>query len=295
MTPTPSPVLSRVGQALSKRPIQWQRPECGLSATERWVVQFDDDSSVFVKAATDPATTDWLVNERHALELVGSRFGPNIIAWLEGDFPILVTEDMSAGYWPAGTGETHWRDGDMAAVIDTLDQLRAVQVDDRLNRLPEPPLVWNDLLLNPVLADSGLCTPQWLERYGADILAAEQSPVEAGTSLVHGDVRSDNLCLYPNGQVRFVDWSHAGIGHPYHDLVALLPTLRLEGGPRPSTILSDQVGLIVRSAGANISRALSDDSGPDWLRAVLLRLAAINLEWVSDILELAPPTGTDHA
>ncbi|MCO5216569.1 MAG: aminoglycoside phosphotransferase family protein [Thermomicrobiales bacterium] len=291
---TPS-VLLTLGTALGKRPVNWQRPECGLSATERWVVQFDDGTSVFVKAATDPATTDWLVNERHALELVGSRFGPDIIAWLEDDFPILITEDLSAGYWPAGTGETRWRDGDMAAVMDTLAQLRIVPGDDRLNRLPEPPLVWNDLLLNPVLADSGLCSSQWLARYGADILAAEQSPLGSATSLVHGDVRSDNLCLYPNGQVRFVDWSHAGIGHPYHDLVALLPTLRLEGGPRPSTILSDQVCLIVRSAGANITRALSDDCGPDWLRAVLLRLAAINLEWVSDILELAPPTGADHA
>ncbi|MCO5218804.1 MAG: aminoglycoside phosphotransferase family protein [Thermomicrobiales bacterium] len=288
-------VLLTVGTALEKRPVSWQRPECGLTAAERWVVQFDDGTSAFVKAATDANTTSWLVNERHVLELVGSRFAPTSVAWLEEDFPILVTEDMSAGYWPAGTGETHWRDGDIDAVIATLVQLRDVSVDGTLNRLPEPRTVWHDLLPNPALHQSGLCSSQWLEWYGADILAAEQLPIEAGTSLVHGDVRSDNLCLYPDGQVRFVDWSHAGLGHPYHDLVALLPTLRLEDGPRPSTILSDQIGLIVRSAGTTVTRTLNDDSGPDWLRAVLLRLAAINLEWVSDILDLASPTGADHA
>lgn len=294
MTDSTPPILITVGDALHKRLISWQRPECGLSGADRWIVQFDDGTSAFIKAATDQNTTDWLVNERNALEIARTQFAPNIIAWLEADFPILVMEDMSAGYWPAGTGEVHWRDGDMDAVIATLEQLRTVEVDGTPPQLPEPALIWNDLLSNPALVQSGLCSNHWIERYGPAILAAEQVPVEAGRSLVHGDVRSDNLCIYPGGHVRFGDWAQAGVGHPYHDLISLLPTLRLEGGPRPSTVLYDHVGLIVRFAGANISRALGDESGPDWLRAVLLRLAAIHLEWVSDILYLPPASEDDH-
>lgn len=289
------PVITSVGEALRKQPTGWQRPDCGLSGAERWVVEFSDGSSVFVKAATNEYTKNWLVNEHDALKVAGPRFAPKIIAWLEAEYPILVTEDMSAGYWPAGTGEVHWRPGDMQAVIATLEQLRAVAPVDGLPLVPHPPQVWDALLANPELARSGLCTPGWIELNGPEILAAEQVPIEPGRCLVHGDVRSDNLCIYPDGGVRFADWAQAGIGHPYHDLVTLLPTLRLEDGPRPSSVMSGHTGLIVRSAGATIARALGDENAPDWLRRVLLRLAAINLEWVTDILEIAPANEASQA
>lgn len=289
MASTTPEVLKLVGDRLKKRPVHWQRPECGLSATERWVVQFRDDTSVFLKAATDVETTGWLINEGKALTVAAPEFGPNIIDWIDEEFPILVMEDMSAGYWPAGTGEVHWREGDMAALIATLDRLRDVHPETGLTVVPEPPMVWGEILAHPNLVQSGLCTGQWIEKHSPVIEAAGHVAIEQGRSLVHGDVRSDNLCLYPQGNVRFGDWAHAGIGHPYHDLVTALPTLRLEGGPRPSSVYSDNIGLIVRQAGANILRSLDDETSPAWLQSVLRRFAEIYLEWVSDILELPPP------
>ncbi len=292
MVNTTPPVLNLVGQRLQRRPVHWERPECGLSATERWVVQFSDNTSAFVKAATDADTTAWLINEGKALTVAAPEFGPNIIDWIDEEFPTLVMEDMSAGYWPAGTGEVHWREGDIDAVIATLDRLRDVHPESGLPLVPEPPMVWDEIIAHPGLAKSGLCTSKWIENHGPAIEAAGQGVIEQGRSLVHGDVRSDNLCLYPQGQVRFGDWAHAGIGHPDHDLITALPTLRLEGGPRPSSVYSDKIGLIVRHAGTNILRSIQDETSPAWLQSVLRRYAAIYLEWVSDILELPPP-GTD--
>jgi hypothetical protein len=59
----------------------------------------------------------------------------------------------------------------------------------------------------------------------------------AGSTLVHGDVRSDNVLLRDDGVV-FVDWPHAGVGNPAFDLVAWAPSVVLEGGPAPETLLS---------------------------------------------------------
>jgi hypothetical protein len=59
----------------------------------------------------------------------------------------------------------------------------------------------------------------------------------AGSTLVHGDVRSDNVLLSDGGVV-FVDWPHAGVGSPAFDLVAWAPSVVLEGGPPPETLLS---------------------------------------------------------
>ena len=286
-------VLTRVGAALGKSAAAWQRPECGLTTAERWLVTFTDDTSAFVKAATDEQTAAWLRAERAALLVAGSRFGPQIVDWIDTEeFPILVTEDLSAGHWPAGTGTVHWRPGDMENVLHDLDLLKAVPGTGLL-RIPEVPAHWKALLATDALVRAGLCSPDWLSDNGQELITEDEAELrDEPRVLVHGDVRSDNLCVLPSGQTRFVDWSQAGAGHPLHDLITLLPTLRLEGGPRPSSLLTEPAVLIVRMAGAAIARALGDPHGPSWLQRVLHELALINFQWVCDILDLAPPDGS---
>ena len=59
----------------------------------------------------------------------------------------------------------------------------------------------------------------------------------AGPTLLHCDVRSDNL-LVTSGGVVFVDWPHACVGAPVFDLVAWAPSVALEGGPAPEELLA---------------------------------------------------------
>jgi hypothetical protein len=59
----------------------------------------------------------------------------------------------------------------------------------------------------------------------------------AGSTLLHCDVRSDNL-LVTNSGVVFVDWPHACVGAPVFDLVAWVPSVVLEGGPPPEELLA---------------------------------------------------------
>ncbi len=59
----------------------------------------------------------------------------------------------------------------------------------------------------------------------------------AGPTLLHCDVRSDNLLVTSEGVV-FVDWPHACVGAPVLDVVAWAPSVALEGGPPPEELLA---------------------------------------------------------
>jgi hypothetical protein len=92
-----------------------------------------------------------------------------------------------------------------------------------------------------------------------------------GQTLVHGDIRSDNILIGPSGPV-FVDWPHAAVGNPVFDLVAWAPSVVLEGGPPPEELL----------AAHRQSRA----ADPDVVSALL---AAVSGFFVSHSLRPPPP------
>ena len=58
----------------------------------------------------------------------------------------------------------------------------------------------------------------------------------AGTTLLHGDVRADNMLITGDGVV-FVDWPHACTGAPWFDVVAFAPSVAMQGGPDPEWVL----------------------------------------------------------
>ena len=51
----------------------------------------------------------------------------------------------------------------------------------------------------------------------------------AGDSLVHGDLRPDNMLITPAGQARFVDWNWVARGPGWCDFVGLLPLMAHHG------------------------------------------------------------------
>ncbi|MET9273285.1 phosphotransferase [Kribbella sp. NPDC003557] len=66
--------------------------------------------------------------------------------------------------------------------------------------------------------------PTPLERHQLSGSAVDaETTLELGAYLVHGDLRSDNVCILSNaGELRLVDCSHAGAGHELHDVGQLL-------------------------------------------------------------------------
>jgi aminoglycoside phosphotransferase (APT) family kinase protein len=64
----------------------------------------------------------------------------------------------------------------------------------------------------------------------------------AGDTLLHTDLRADNLLITGSGEVVLVDWPWACTGAAFFDVVLLLPSVGLGGGPDPVTVV-DRHGL----------------------------------------------------
>jgi aminoglycoside phosphotransferase (APT) family kinase protein len=88
----------------------------------------------------------------------------------------------------------------------------------------------------------------------------------SGETLVHADIRADNIIL-TDDHVVFVDWPHACIGAKWLDLFFLLPSVAMQGGPDPWDIFdehplatdaphTDVVTMIAALAGYFIQRSL---------------------------------------
>ena len=112
-----------------------------------------------------------------------------------------------------------------------------------------------------------------------------------GSTLVHGDVRSDNVLLR-DGSVVFVDWPHGAVGNPAFDVIAWAPSVVLEGGPPPEELLArhppsrwadpDAVTVLLAAvAGFFVSHSLGPSPpGLPTLRAFQAAQGEVALAWL---------------
>ena len=93
---------------------------------------------------------------------------------------------------------------------------------------------WRSLAADPALAAR---LDPW-SRANVDRLAALEADwaiAARGTTLLHGDLRADNILL-TDDRVLFVDWPQAALGAPWVDLLCMLPSVTLQGGPDPAEV-----------------------------------------------------------
>ncbi len=79
----------------------------------------------------------------------------------------------------------------------------------------------------------------WSRRHIDTLAAIEDTAVSAleGDTLAHADLRADNILLTPE-RVWFVDWPHACVGPAWLDVVALAPSVTMQGGPPPEEVIA---------------------------------------------------------
>jgi len=202
-----------------------------------------DGRRAFVKAANSSlneftpgmyrreiAVTAALPSSAPATTLLGS--------YDDGDWVALVLADVD-GRHPV----TPWEAAEVAAVLETLQWLAndltpvpaglvVPRTEDELrhefagfDRLAAEP--WHDL---PSLALDHLDELRALAIRGVDACHGE--------SLVHLDVRADNLLVRPDGSVVLVDWPWACRGAAWIDSIALLLNVGLYGGHDVDALMS---------------------------------------------------------
>jgi hypothetical protein len=226
-----------VAELLGARVVERRTVSGGYTPAERWVLELDDGRSVFVKAAVNDLTAVWLRKEHRVYNEVRAPFMAELLGWAEnGDRPMLILEDLSACDWPPP-----WTDDRVRAVLSTMTDVAATPppawlpvsslaeyVADGWARVAEDPA--------PLLA-TGLVEGSWLQRALPRLVEAAGRAVIFGDRLCHFDVRSDNLCFRRDGSVVLIDWNFAEVGNPRLDLAFWLPSLALETGPAPESVL----------------------------------------------------------
>ncbi len=206
-----------------------------------------DGRRVFVKAVCAQPNTEAPAFHRREAGIV-TALPPNApvprLLWSmdEGDdgWVVLAFEDIE-GRAPA---QPWWAD-ELQRVLDALAELAALLTPSPVSVPPARHATtafarrihgWQELREADPLSRSRL--DPWSARYLDRLAELEAGAVAAveGDTLLHFDLRADNLLLTPE-RVWFVDWPHAAIGASSVDAIAFAPSVTMQGGPPPEQIL----------------------------------------------------------
>ena len=279
----------RAAWALGWRPDHWRAVVTGRvpGGAGHWVVGDGAGRTAFLKFGTTPVTVDWLRAEARTYAVLDGPFLPEVFGFDDdGERPVLALEDLSSATWPPP-----WTRDDIDVVLSCLDRVSATAPPPHLPRLERGDGAdWRSVTADPEpFLRLGICTRSWLGS-ALPVLAEAADTVDLrGDALVHGDIRSDNVCFRSLGVV-LIDWNHAAVGNPQLDLAAWLPSLHDEGGPPPDELLPDAPALAAWVAGYFCARA-GDPEIPDavHVRPLQVRQARTALPWAARVLGLPPP------
>jgi hypothetical protein len=97
---------------------------------------------------------------------------------------------------------------------------------------------WGQLAASPNVPLPAAVDP-WADRHRERLAALEAGwpAAAAGQTLLHGDLRADNILLTGDG-VWFVDWPSACVGAAWLDLVFLLPSVAASAGIDPEEVVA---------------------------------------------------------
>ncbi len=288
--------VERVRRALGAAPLAWRDASGhGAPSNRRFVVDFEGGRTAFVKIAALDYTAEWLREEfRVYAALDGQPFLPRLLGWDDdGLAPALVLEDLSRATWPPP-----WDAARIDAVLATLASVHATPPPMAVSPATESQFGmdgWPDVAADPEpFLSLGLCSPGWLRDHLSALADASAAAETDGTSFLHFDVRSDNLCLR-DGRVLLVDWNNACVGNALLDIASWLPSLEAEGGPSPHVILPDETpglpAIASLLAGYFCARAgLPAIPQAPHARPLQLMQSKTALPWAARALGLPPPS-----
>ncbi|MEZ0071524.1 aminoglycoside phosphotransferase family protein [Planotetraspora sp. GP83] len=252
----------------------------GFSPAVAAALTLADGGRAFVKAA-DPqgnSETVEIYREEARIAAVLPRTAPvpRLIATFEEEGWVVLLFEHVDGRLPAEP----WRQDELARVLSMVTDLAAgltpcpIDAPAIADRYEDVFRGWRRLV---AARDSGTDDLSGLDPWAArrlDALAeleSSWSDAAEGSTLLHCDLRADNLLL-TDDRVIVVDWPWASCGAPWFDLVGLLPSVRMQGGPDPEHVFR--------------SHPLAAEADPDAVTAVL---AAMTGYFVRQARQPAPP------
>jgi hypothetical protein len=244
----PAAVRSAVEQQLGSAVEGAQSQPTGFSPGVAARLRLADGRGFFAKAVGPAPNPDSPAIHRREARIVAALPAnvavPRLVATYdegENGWIVLVFEEV-AGWHPAQP----WRMDELDRVIAAMGELAEALTPSPLaasivgaasDRFTTNICGWRRLAQEkPSHLDQ---LDGWTQRYLTRLIALEAlAPASvAGETLLHFDIRADNLLL--NGeQVWFVDWPHAAVGAAWVDVVGFAPSVAMQGGPPPEAVLA---------------------------------------------------------
>ena len=205
----------------------------------------------------------------------------------------LILEDV-AGRQPA----VPWLAAELQQVVAALDRLAEtltpapVPAPTVAERLAAQFTGWRSLAASG--GHDGL--DSWSQQHLDQLAALEATWADhtAGDTLLHADIRADNILLTGQGAV-VVDWPWACRGAAFTDLVLFAPSVAMQGGPPPAELIaSSQSGrtadpqavaaLVCALTGYLTERSLQPPPpGLPTVRAFQAAQATIARQWLAEL------------
>jgi aminoglycoside phosphotransferase (APT) family kinase protein len=253
----PEQVRTKIGRACGAPVVQAVTAPGGFSPGLAARIVCGDGRRWFVKAASGQVNPDTPRLHRQEARILGDldpliRSGrlpaPQLRATAEhGSWFALILDDID-GQHPA----LPWQDEQVGQILGALDELADVLTPAPIAAPTIEQYLGADFTGWRILAQ----TPgderldPWSRARLADLAAVEATwaAYAGGATLLHADIRADNL-LVTDGGVVVVDWPHACRGAAFVDVVLLAPSVTMQGGPQPADLLTRS------RAGRSASRA----------------------------------------
>jgi aminoglycoside phosphotransferase (APT) family kinase protein len=257
-----------------------------------------DGRRAFIKAvspAQNPDSPGMMRREgRVAAALPADAPAPELLhAYDDGDWVALVFAEVD-GRLPHTPWDSDELDRVLAATLALGDLVPRASLDTVAQHYGALFTGWR------ILADEVDDAPvdEWCRARIDELAQLEAGWVDAtrGNGLIHGDVRSDNVLL-TDDRVVFVDWTSTCTGAPWFEVVAMLPSVELEGGGAPEAALArlgleiprdNLLPLVVALAGYFAERSrLADPPGLPTVRAFQRAQGAVTNAWLRRLWERA--------
>lgn len=212
----------------------------GFSPGLASVLHLADGRAVFVKAANtarNPHTPGMHRQEVRMLAALPARVPAPRLRWRydDGDWVAMMTDAV-----PGHTPTQPWREDELSRFIGLAETLTDVLTPAPVSA-PHAPHAFADMFCG-WRQWAGHHTTDGLDEWARrrlDTLAERESSATAaigGNTLLHGDLRADNVLLSRLGGAVAVDWPHACIGAAWLDLLLALPSIAMHGGGDPEQL-----------------------------------------------------------
>lgn len=276
----PAPVQARVASALGSPVVEAVNQAGGFSPGLAARCRLENGQRVFLKAVSPAQNPQACRIHRREAEVAGrlppSAPAPQLLDVLDdGEWVVLVFDDV-VGRQPTEP----WTWDDLDLVVPRLQEIATELTPSPIDGLQtvadrHRPVFdgWRRLAGDEDGAADAL--PDRVRERVEEFATreADWEPAVEGDTLVHADLRADNLLITEAGQLVLVDWPWACRGAAFVDLVFLLPSIGLGDGPDPVTV-ADRYGLF-------------DATDPDAVAAVAVAVAGFFLRSSLD----PPPPG----